>query len=48
MPGTLWTLVIVNDEISGPLRAFIRSPFGSGEDQARFVIALKERAEILG
>jgi Polyketide cyclase / dehydrase and lipid transport len=47
-PRDAMTLLVVRDEISGPLRAFIRSPFGAEEDLTGFVAAVKERAEILG
>ncbi|MFF2243196.1 SRPBCC family protein [Arthrobacter sp. NPDC058130] len=47
-PQDAMTLLVVRDEISGPLRTFIRSPFGAEEDLAGFVAAVKQRAEILG
>ena len=47
-PRDAMTHLVVRDEISGPLRAFIRSPFGAEEDLTGFVAAVKERAEILG
>jgi hypothetical protein len=48
MPRAGPTLLVVRDEISGPLRAFMRSPFGAEEDLTGFVNSVKERAEILG
>lgn len=47
-PRDAMTHLVVRDEVSGPLRAFIRSPFGAEEDLTGFVAAVKERAEILG
>lgn len=47
-PLDAMTLLAVRDEISGPLRPFILSPFGAEEDLAGFVAAVKQRAEILG
>lgn len=43
------TLLLVSDEIKGPLRGIIGSPFSAGEqDLQGFVNAVKERAELLG
>ena len=43
------TLLVVRDDIRGPLRGIIRSPFNSTEkDLNGFVDAVKHRAELLG
>lgn len=47
-PRDAMTRLLVRDEISGPLQAFTRSPFGTEKDLAGFVMAVKERAEVLG
>jgi hypothetical protein len=47
-PKDAMKLLLVRDEISGLLRSFVRSPFGTEEDLIGFVTAVKERAEILG
>lgn len=43
------TLLLVRDEIKGPLRGFIQSPFSSTKaDLNHFVNAVKKRAELFG
>lgn len=43
------TLLLVRDEIRGPLRGLIQSPYSSTkQDLNDFVNAVKNRAEILG
>lgn len=43
------TLLLVRDEIRGPLRGFVRSPFSSNQqDLDGFVDAVRKRAELFG
>lgn len=43
------TLLLVRDEVKGPLRRLIRSPFSSSQQNLdQFVDAVRKRAEIIG
>ena len=48
-PHAGMTLLLVRDEIKGPLRGILRSPFSATEkDLNNFVDAIKRRAELIG
>lgn len=48
-PHVSMTLLNVRDEITGPLRGVLRSPFSAkAQDVEDFVTAVKDRAEIFG
>jgi hypothetical protein len=48
-PHAGMTLLLVRDEIKGPLRANIRSPFSAtNKDLNILVDAIKRRAELIG
>lgn len=48
-PQAGMTLLLVRDEIRGPLRCIMRSTFSTKEDELNdLVIAVKQRAEVLG
>lgn len=49
MPRDAMTVLVIRDEICGPLRAFVRSPFDFTElHLTELANAVKERAELIG